>query len=176
MSLKLLSETRCFGGKVMKFEHISQYLGGLPAKFSVFLPPKSLDGTNVPTLMYLSGLTCNEDNFIQKGYAQKSAALNNIALIAPDTSPRGSNIDGEDDSYDFGSGAGFYVNATIEPWNKYYNMYDYVNCELLTVFKNSGLNVDLNRLSVFGHSMYYKYIILKYIGYNIYSEYIVRIY
>ena len=130
-------------------------MGGLSAKFSLYLPEKA-EKQQVPILYWLSGLTCTEDNFIQKAGAQKFATKNGIALVCPDTSPRTTpelEIPTEHDSYDFGSGAGFYVNATQSPWNKYYNMYDYINSELPLILKDSDLPLQLNNASIFGHSM-----------------------
>ena len=125
------------------------------AKYSVFLP-ESANTKNVPMLYWLSGLTCNEDNFMQKAGAQKYANVNQIAIICPDTSPRTTSelsVEGEHDSYDFGSGAGFYVNATQSPWNEYYKMYDYVTGELPILLSASNLPLQTSNASIFGHSM-----------------------
>jgi len=149
-ALKLLSSARCYGGQLNKYEHVSSVLGGLPAKFSVFLPPTA--GTRqFPVLFFLSGLTCNEDNFIQKAGAAQFAARHNIGLICPDTSPRGAGAPGEDDAYDFGTGAGFYVNATTESFKAHYHMYDYINSELYNLV-HSEFNTT-GKASIFGHSM-----------------------
>ncbi|KAJ1557750.1 hypothetical protein HK096_005572 [Nowakowskiella sp. JEL0078] len=120
-------------------------------KFSVFLPPAA-STKKVPVLFFLSGLTCNEDNFITKAGALKKASECNIAIICPDTSPRGLNIENEFDSWDFGLAAGFYVDATTEKWSGY-KMYSYITEELIQVVQDSDLAVDLNHKSVFGHSM-----------------------
>mmetsp|Transcript_8525 Transcript_8525/g.14030 ORF Transcript_8525/g.14030 Transcript_8525/m.14030 type:complete len:305 (-) Transcript_8525:58-972(-) len=155
-ALKLLSTARCFGGYVQKYEHASSALGGLSAKFSVYLPEKANSSNKVPVIYWLSGLTCTEDNFIQKAGAQQYANELGIALVAPDTSPRTTpelEIKGEHDSYDFGSGAGFYVNATQSPWNKYYQMYDYINCELPSLLRGSELPLETSNASILGHSM-----------------------
>jgi len=149
-ALKLLSTSRCYGGQLHKFEHVSSVLGGLPAKFSVFLPPTA-DTRTFPVLFFLSGLTCNEDNFITKAGAVPFAARHNIALICPDTSPRGAGAPGEDDAYDFGTGAGFYVNATTADFKTHYNMYDYINSELYDLV-HSEFNTT-SKASIFGHSM-----------------------
>lgn len=126
-------------------------LGNLPANFNIFLPP---GGSKAPLLVYLSGLTCTEDNAAQKGGMFEAAAQEGVAILFPDTSPRGAKIEGEDESYDFGSGAGFYINATKEPWNKHYKMYDHVTKELPEVIEGSkDIPVDLSRVSIFGHSM-----------------------
>ena len=93
--------------------------------FSIFVPKSSSDKKNRPALVWLSGLTCTEENFITKAGVFPWAAKHGIAVICPDTSPRGTDFPGEHDSYDFGSGAGFYLNATQEPWSKYYKMYNY---------------------------------------------------
>lgn len=147
--LKQLSAARCFGGLVKKFEHASTSTK-TPMKVSVFLPPQAEKG-KVPALYWLSGLTCTEDNFIQKAGACKMAAQEGIALICPDTSPRGCNIEGEEDGWDFGTGAGFYVNATEDKWKTNYNMYDYVTKELVGLME-AELPLTTSR-SVFGHSM-----------------------
>jgi S-formylglutathione hydrolase len=103
-------------------------------------------------LLYLSGLTCTEENFTSKAGAQRVAAEHGIVLVAPDTSPRGLDLPGEHDSYDFGSGAGFYVDATVEPWSEHYRMYSYVADELPALLSQE-FGVDLGRMGVFGHSM-----------------------
>ena len=121
-------------------------------RFSVFYPPDA-ETVPVPILYYLSGLTCTDENFMQKGGAQHAAAEHGIALIAPDTSPRGlDKIPGEDDSYDFGSGAGFYLNATAAPWSTSYRMYDYIITELPAVLRTLP-NLDVDNASITGHSM-----------------------
>lgn len=120
-------------------------------KFAIYLPPKA-EESKVPVLYWLSGLTCTEQNFIQKAGAQKDASKHSVAIVCPDTSPRGCNIEGEDDSWDFGTGAGFYLNATQEKWKEHYNMYDYVTKELPDVVAKN-FPVDATRQGVFGHSM-----------------------
>ncbi|KAJ3296019.1 hypothetical protein HK104_002050 [Borealophlyctis nickersoniae] len=120
-------------------------------KFNVFTPPQTNESQRFPVLYFLSGLTCTEDNFIQKAGAARKAAQLGIVLVCPDTSPRGLNIQGEEDSWDFGTGAGFYVDATEPKW-KNYRMYSYVTDELPKAV-NSSLPVDPSRVSVFGHSM-----------------------
>merc|ERR1719454_1461984 len=120
--------------------------------FSIFLPPGVSSASKAPVLYYLSGLTCTDDNFTHKACAQRAAAAHGVALVAPDTSPRGLDIEGEHDSYDFGSGAGFYVDATVEKWKKHYNMYTYITKELPELI--SGLfPVDPEKRSITGHSM-----------------------
>lgn len=147
--LTLTSSAKCFGGLVNKYTHQSLSTKTAMA-FSVFLPPKAQQ-QKVPAVYFLSGLTCTEDNFIQKAGACKYAAAKNIALICPDTSPRGLSIAGEHDGWDFGSGAGFYVNATTDEWKDNYNMYDYVTKELPALVETE-LPVTAKK-SVMGHSM-----------------------
>ncbi len=122
--LELISEHACFGGVQRFYSHPSEAIG-LPMRFSVFLPPQTRGGT-VPALFCLAGLTCTEETFMIKAGAQRSAAQQGLMLITPDTSPRGANLPGEADSWDFGVGAGFYLDATEAPWNKHYRMYSYV--------------------------------------------------
>jgi S-formylglutathione hydrolase len=143
------SSAKCFGGFIRRYSHFSHVLQ-CTMHFTVFVPPQSAN--KPPVLYWLSGLTCTDENFITKAGAQKSAALNNIFLVCPDTSPRGVNIEGETDSWDFGSGAGFYVTATDPKWSKHYNMYDYVVNELPHLI-NNNFSVDSTHNSIFGHSM-----------------------
>ncbi|MDO9403506.1 MAG: S-formylglutathione hydrolase [Polaromonas sp.] len=151
-SLQLLSEHACFGGVQRFYQHDAGTIG-LPMKFSVFLPPQVLkDGAKVPALLYLAGLTCNEETFAIKGGAQRRAAELGLALIAPDTSPRGANVAGESDSWDFGVGAGFYLDATQAPWSKHYRMESWITQELLPLV-TAQLPVDQGRIGIFGHSM-----------------------
>jgi S-formylglutathione hydrolase len=120
-------------------------------RFGVFLPPQAEAGA-VPVLYWLSGLTCTEENFIVKAGAQRVAAELGLALVVPDTSPRGLKIPGESESYDFGLGAGFYVDATQAPWSGGYRMYSYVTGELFQLVA-AKFPVDSARVGVFGHSM-----------------------
>lgn len=120
-------------------------------RFGVYLPPAAAEGP-VPVLFWLSGLTCSEDNFIAKAGAQRIAAELGVAIVAPDTSPRGLNYPGDAASYDFGVGAGFYVDATEEPWVRGYQMYSYIAHELFDLV-TSTFAVDRNRAGIFGHSM-----------------------
>lgn len=150
MTLQEVSRNKAFNGYLVKYEHDSEELG-CKMKFNVFLPEDS-EKTKVPGLYFLAGLTCSEDNFMQKSGALEKAAKHGIALIAPDTSPRGVKIEGDDDSWDFGTGAGFYVDATQEKWKKHYRMYSYVVKELPSLIYKS-LPIDQNRVSIFGHSM-----------------------
>ncbi|KAF3998689.1 S-formylglutathione hydrolase [Glaciimonas immobilis] len=148
-SLEIISEHACFGGVQRFYSHHSKEIG-LPMRFSVFLPPQAQDG-KVPALIYLAGLTCTEETFMTKGGAQRIAAEQGMILIAPDTSPRGANVPGEADGWDFGLGAGFYVDATEAAWSKHYRMYSYV-LELLALVTES-LPVEPSRVGITGHSM-----------------------
>ncbi|KAI1143788.1 S-formylglutathione hydrol [Hypoxylon sp. FL0543] len=143
-----------FGGKLLKLQHQSTSTG-TPMDVNLFLPPAALSGnTKVPVLIYLSGLTCTPQNCTEKGFFQAHAARRGIALVWPDTSPRGANIAGETDSWDFGAGAGFYVDATREPWSKHYRMETYVSEELPeALFAAFGSLLDGDRVSITGHSM-----------------------
>jgi len=149
MSLKALNSWKCFGGTVHKYVHASVSTS-CDMKVSVFIPPQATS-RKVPALYFLSGLTCNEDNFITKAGACRLAAREGLALICPDTSPRGVKIEGDSESWDFGVGAGFYVNATLPKWSKHYQMYNYVVNELPSLLK---LHLPLNhKQAVSGHSM-----------------------
>ena len=150
-TLDLLSTLACFGGAQRYYQHNSREIG-LPMKFAVYLPPQALAGATVPALVYLAGLTCNEETFMVKAGAQRLASELGIALVAPDTSPRGAGMDGESDSWDFGVGAGFYLDATQAPWSAHWRMESYLMGELLPAIV-SQLPVDGDRLGVFGHSM-----------------------
>lgn len=155
--LELIEEHACYGGVQRIYRHASSAIG-LPMRFSVYLPPQALKvsiadaAVKVPALFYLAGLTCTEETFPIKAGAQRFAAQHGIALIAPDTSPRGANVPGDTDSWDFGVGAGFYVDATEEPWSKHWRMYSYVRDELRDAVLLE-LPVDGDRLGIFGHSM-----------------------
>ena len=146
---ELLSEHACFGGIQRFYQHNSREIG-LPMRFSVFLPEQARAG-KVPALFYLAGLTCTEETFMIKAGAQRVAAEQGLILITPDTSPRGTGIAGESDSWDFGLAAGFYVDATEAPWNSHYRMYSYV----LELYQTAILElpVDAARIGIFGHSM-----------------------
>ncbi|EIW86886.1 carbohydrate esterase family 1 protein [Coniophora puteana RWD-64-598 SS2] len=151
-SLTQVSSNKHFEGTLTKYKFKSSALGDLDAAFNVFLPANAASA-KVPVLVYLAGLTCTEDNGAQKGSFMKDAAQEGIALVFPDTSPRGANVPGEDDSWDFGSGAGFYVNATHPAWSKHYNMRAHVAQELPAVIEAAGIPIDWSRQSIFGHSM-----------------------
>lgn len=149
--MELKNAHACFGGAQRYYEHHGSETG-LAMKFSVYLPPKAVMGEKVPALLYLAGLTCTEETFMIKAGAQRLASELNIALICPDTSPRGAGLAGEADSWDFGVGAGFYLDATTRPWALHWRMESYILNDLLPLV-GSKLPVDLQRLGIFGHSM-----------------------
>ncbi|MGB4115813.1 MAG: S-formylglutathione hydrolase [Polaromonas sp.] len=148
--MELISEHGCFGGQQRFYKHDSKEIC-LPMRFSVFLPPQAVRGA-VPALVYLAGLTCNEETFMIKAGAQRLASELGLALIAPDTSPRGANVVGEADSWDFGVGAGFYLDATQKPWAKHWRMESYITQELLPLLA-SALPINADKVGIFGHSM-----------------------
>ena len=151
MNIETLNETACFGGRIGFYRHASE-CNDCDMQFSVFVPPQAAHG-NVPVLTFLSGLTCTEENFMVKSGAQRIAAELGLMLVSPDTSPRGADVpDDPDNDYDFGLGAGFYLNATAEPWSRHYHMYDYVTQELPAVVFNSFPG-DAERHGLTGHSM-----------------------
>lgn len=150
MRLEPVSESRCFEGRQLTYRHASEACA-CDMQFAVFLPPEAERGA-VPALYWLSGLTCTEENFTVKSGAQRYAAELGLALIVPDTSPRGLELPGQDEYINVGTGAGFYLNATEPPWAGHYNMYDYVSRELVTLV-NDNLPVDPARKSISGHSM-----------------------
>ncbi|HUO82339.1 MAG TPA: S-formylglutathione hydrolase [Gammaproteobacteria bacterium] len=148
--LRELARHRCFGGWNVTYEHASDACAS-DMRFAVYLPPQA-ESEKVPALYWLSGLTCTEENFMAKAGAQRYAAQWGVALIVPDTSPRNTGIEGENDDWDFGSGAGFYVDATEAPWSAHYRMYTYVTRELPSLV-NRDLPIDPARKSISGHSM-----------------------
>ncbi|MDN8003621.1 S-formylglutathione hydrolase [Burkholderia multivorans] len=148
--LELVSSHACHGGEQRFYRHDSTTIG-LPMKFAVYLPPQAAHG-RVPALFYLAGLTCTEETFAIKGGAQQYAVQHGIALVMPDTSPRGAGVPGEADAWDFGVGAGFYVDATEAPWSTHYRMETYVTRELREIV-TAELPIDGARLGIFGHSM-----------------------
>jgi S-formylglutathione hydrolase len=145
-----VSASRCFGGEQRVYTHAAQSTA-CTMRFGVYLPPQAGE-LRVPVLYWLSGLTCTEDNFIAKAGAQRVAAELGLAIVVPDTSPRGIAIPGDRDSYDFGVGAGFYVDATVAPWSAHYRMYSYV-AEELPALVAAQFPVDPARAGIFGHSM-----------------------
>ena len=150
-SLELISEHGSFGGVQRFYRHASREIG-LPMRFALYLPPPALAGQRVPLLTFLAGLTCTEETFTMKTGAQRLAAELGLALLMPDTSPRGANVLGEADAWDFGAGAGFYLDATEPPWATHWRMERYLIDELLPgVVAQFG--VDDERLGLFGHSM-----------------------
>ena len=148
--MELLGEHRCHGGIQRFYRHDSAAIG-LPMRFGIYLPPQAVHA-RVPLLFCLAGLTCTEETFAMKAGAQRAAARHGIALVMPDTSPRGGRIAGEADSWDFGVGAGFYLDATREPWSRHWRMETYLTGELRELAGNA-FAVDLARTGILGHSM-----------------------
>ncbi|KAG6817704.1 hypothetical protein H0H87_004495 [Tephrocybe sp. NHM501043] len=151
-ALHKISSNKAFEGELIKYKFKSAALGGLDAQFNLFLPPNVAQG-KVPVLVYLAGLTCTEDNGAQKGAFLSVASGAGIALLFPDTSPRGAGVKGETDSWDFGVGAGFYLNATKPEYATHYNMLTHITLELPQVLESAGIPIDFKRQSIFGHSM-----------------------
>lgn len=147
--MKLISRTKMFNGHHERYSHFSESCR-CEMTFAVYLPPQALQGYRVPVLYWLSGLTCTDENFATKAGAQRFAAQWGIALAMPDTSPRGSDV-ADNESYDLGQGAGFYLNATEAPWAEHYQMYSYIVDELPALIE-AGFPVSSQR-SIFGHSM-----------------------
>ena len=147
--MELLSSTKVSGGWLKRYRHESLSVKG-DMVFAIFLPAQA-ESENVPVLYWLSGLTCTDENFSQKAGAFKKAAELGLAIVMPDTSPRGTDYPAEHESYDFGSGAGFYVNATVAPYSNTYHMYDYVVKELPTLVEEHFPVTD--KRSISGHSM-----------------------
>ncbi len=149
--MEQLSTVKCFGGEQRRYRH-SAVSTRCDMEFAVYLPPQAEHGS-VPVLYWLSGLTCTDENFVTKAGAQRYAAEHGIAIVAPDTSPRGEGVpDDPEGAYDFGLGAGFYLNATEEPWARHYQMYDYVVSELPALLTDA-LPLDHSRCAISGHSM-----------------------
>jgi S-formylglutathione hydrolase len=148
--MEQLSANKIFNGSQEVWTHESAVCG-CTMRFGIYLPSQA-EHEKVPALYWLSGLTCTDENFATKAGAQRVAAELGVAIVMPDTSPRGLSLPGEDDSYDFGSGAGFYLNATQSPWVGHYNMYDYVVSELPALI-NANFPVAGERVSISGHSM-----------------------
>ena len=150
MTIKTISENKCFDGVQTVFTHESAE-AGCPMRVAIYLPPQASQG-KVPLLFWLSGLTCTEENFTVKAGAQRVAAELGMAIVAPDSSPRGVRFPGDDASYDFGLGAGFYVDATREPYARNYRMWSYVTEELPQLVAGQ-FPIDSSRQSILGHSM-----------------------
>jgi S-formylglutathione hydrolase len=149
--MEKISESRCFDGRQQQWTHAAETTA-CAMRFSIFLPPQAEKG-RIPVLYWLSGLTCTDENFIQKAGAQRYAVEEGVAIVAADTSPRGEGVpDDPDGTYDFGLGAGFYVNATQAPWARHYRMYDYIVDELPKLVA-ANFPVDPDRVGIFGHSM-----------------------
>jgi S-formylglutathione hydrolase len=149
--MELLVENRCFGGLHRRYRIASVELGS-DTVVAVFLPPQALAGARVPVLYWLSGLTCSDENFMQKAGAQRLAAQLGLALVAPDTSPRGEEVPTDPEgSWDFGHGAGFYVDASETPWSRHYRMHSYVTAELPALLE-AQLPITYRR-GISGHSM-----------------------
>ena len=152
MKINIISDIKCIGGKQLKFSHQSDVLS-CEMNFSVYLPPQA-DEKPVPLIYWLSGLTCTDDNFVQKAGAQRYAAEAGVAIVCPDTSPRGDDVpDDPEGAFDFGLGAGFYVDASEQPWSKHYQMYSYITEELPAVLAASELPLQTTSASIMGHSM-----------------------
>jgi S-formylglutathione hydrolase len=145
-----ISRHRCFGGTVGFYKHQST-VNACTMKFAVYTPPQAERG-KVPVVYYLAGLTCTEETFMIKAGAQRRASELGLMLVAPDTSPRGVPLPGDSDAYDFGVGAGFYLDAIQTPWSKHYNMYSYVTSELPAIIEQH-FPADPKRQGIFGHSM-----------------------
>lgn len=151
MNLQNISQNKVAGGWHKQYQHDAKSVNSV-MKFAIFLPPNASENNKVPVLYWLSGLTCDDQNFMQKAGAFKKAAELGIAIVTADTSPRGEDVaDDENAAYDFGLGAGFYVNATQAPWNKHYQMYDYIAQELPALIE-AHFPVT-NKKSISGHSM-----------------------
>jgi len=152
MAPELIASAACFGGEQRVYTHASAQLG-CPMRFAVYLPPQALadEGVLLPVVWFLSGLTCTEQNVVTKAGAQRYAAEHGLILVCPDTSPRGDGV-ADDDGWDLGVGAGFYVDATEMPWAEHYRMYSYVVHELPGVVA-AVAPVDLSRQGITGHSM-----------------------
>lgn len=149
--LQQLSSNRCFGGSQQRFQHFSETTQ-CDMTFSIFIPENVSKAQPAPVLYWLSGLTCTDENFVQKAGAQRVANALGLIIVCPDTSPRGQDVpDDAQGAWDFGLGAGFYVNATVLPWSKHYRMYDYVNIELPALIKEHFPVTDAQSIS--GHSM-----------------------
>jgi len=149
MTIENLGVNKSFGGWHKQYSHYAETLN-CTMRFAIYLPPQASGGEKVPVLYWLSGLTCSDENFMQKAGALRMASEFGIAIVAPDTSPRGEEV-ADDEGYDLGQGAGFYVNATQPPWKSHYQMYEYVVSELPQIIE-SNFPIS-NKRSIAGHSM-----------------------
>jgi S-formylglutathione hydrolase len=150
--MQIVAENKSHGGRQLVVKHES-LATGTPMTFSIFLPPQAEDGTKLPVVWYLSGLTCTHANVTEKGEYRAACAEHGLIFVAPDTSPRGENVpDDPADAYDLGLGAGFYVDATEEPWSRNYRMWSYVTDELPELVA-AEFPADLSRQGITGHSM-----------------------
>ncbi|MGB0468844.1 MAG: S-formylglutathione hydrolase [Pontibacterium sp.] len=149
MSINNISANKSFGGWHKQYNHLSKTLN-CTMRFAIYLPPQASEGQIVPVLYWLSGLTCSDENFMQKSGVQRIASELGIAIVAPDTSPRGDEV-ANDAAYDLGQGAGFYVNATQAPWHRHYQMYDYVVNELPDLIET--MFPVSHKRAISGHSM-----------------------
>lgn len=150
MAIETISQHRSFEGVVGFYRHAAESTA-CTMRFAVFAPPQA-QSRRVPVLYYLAGLTCTEETFMIKAGAQRVAAQLGLLIVAPDTSPRGVSLPGDTESWDFGVGAGFYLDATVEPWSRHYRMYSYVTEELPDIIEAS-FPIDRSRQGIFGHSM-----------------------
>jgi len=155
--MEKIAGNKCFGGEQLRYQHTSSSLS-CEMTFSIYLPHQvtalaDSSAIKLPVLYWLSGLTCNDENFVQKAGAQRVASELGLVIVTPDTSPRGEGVpDDEEAAYDLGLGAGFYLNASNTPWNKNYRMYDYITAELPALIEEH-FPVDGSRQSISGHSM-----------------------
>jgi S-formylglutathione hydrolase len=146
-----IGNNKCFGGQQQRFRYASSTLH-CDTIFSVYLPPGASADAPVPVIYWLSGLTCTDENFVQKAGAQRYAAEHGVALIAPDTSPRGNDVPGDPEgAWDFGLGAGYYLDATQQPWRRHYQMYSYITRELPALIEREF--PVTNQKAIMGHSM-----------------------
>ncbi|WCL55259.1 S-formylglutathione hydrolase [Gimibacter soli] len=149
MTLETVSTSKSFGGMQGVYRHASEATG-TDMTFAVYVPPHE-PGTKLPVLWYLSGLTCTHQNVMDKGEYRRTAAEQGVIVVCPDTSPRGDDV-ADDEAYDFGKGAGFYVDATEAPWARHFRMYSYITQELPRVIADN-FPADMNRQGITGHSM-----------------------
>lgn len=151
-NFEIKSTVKVFGGTLTRFQHLSKETKTTMV-CAVFLPEGATNHASVPMLLYLSGLTCTDENVCQKAGVFESLARHKIGFVAPDTSPRGAGVPGESDCWDFGIGAGFYVDATVPDWSENYRMYSYITSELPNLLSEHFPQLDVGRKSILGHSM-----------------------